>query len=70
MEDKLVLCDENYHYTGVEVISDEENPFYGGVSFVQSFPHMMLGHTTEQCVIRREDIQKVIEFLQKQVDDK
>lgn len=66
MKNKLILCDEGLHYTGLQVIGDVQNPFYGGIEFIQSYPHMMLGHTTECVVVRKEDIPKVISFLQKQ----
>ena len=61
---ELDLCSEGLHYTGVSVITDENHPFVGGVEFIQSYPHAFLGHTTEKVIVRKEDIQKVIEFLQ------
>lgn len=61
---ELVLWNEKLYYTGIELISDEEHPFNGGVEFIQSFPHAYLGHATEKVIIRKEDISKVIEFLQ------
>ena len=60
---ELVLCNEGLHYTGVSLTEDE--PFVGGVEFVQAYPHMFLGHTTEKVIIKKEDIQKVIDYLQK-----
>jgi len=64
---ELTLCDEGLHYTGLQVIDDVENHFYGGIEFIQSYPHIMLGHTTECVVIKKEDIPKVIDFLQKYI---
>lgn len=63
MNNKLILCEECLHYTGIEVL-EEDSDFSGGVSFTQTYPHLILGVTSEQCIIRREDIGKVIEFLQ------
>lgn len=61
--ENLVLVNEGLHYTGVELINDEENPFNGGVEFIQAFPHPLLGHTSEKVIIKKEDIFKVIDFL-------
>ena len=64
-EKTLDLNKGSLHYTGISMITDENNPFVGGVEFVQSYPHMMLGHTSEKVLIKKEDIQKVIDFLNK-----
>lgn len=59
---KLILCDQDMCYTAVQIIEDGK-PFSGGIEFIQSYPHMLLGHTTERVLIREDDIAKTIEFL-------
>lgn len=63
MTKTLELCNEGLHYTGAEIINDENHPLNGGIEFVQSFPHPMLCHTTEKVVVRKEDIDKLIDWL-------
>jgi len=63
MDDKLILCEEGLHYTGVELLGDD-SPFAGGVNFIQSYPNPMLGYTTEKVMIKKEDIAEVIQYLQ------
>ena len=59
---KLTLISEGLHSTGVEL---EYNKWHGDWAvFYQSYPHPLLGHTTEQVMIKVNDFDKVINFLQ------
>lgn len=62
MGKELVLVNEGLHYSSLEL---DKNEVHGNwVVFQQSFPDFLLGHTSERFMLREQDIDKVIEFLQ------
>lgn len=62
MEKDITLFSEGMHSTGIEI---EHNDAHGDWAvFYQSFPDPWKGHSSERVMVKLEDFDKVIEFLQ------